>query len=514
MLGKHLKKVGWQWQFAYFRRFSMSNTCNKNADIVIVGAARTPIGSFNSSLSSLSATKLGAVAVQAAIERSGIPKDKIDEVFMGNVVQAAGGQAPARQAALFAGLPKSTICTTINKVCASGMKTVMLGAQSLICGHQNVIVAGGMESMSNVPFYMNRGETKYGGVFLSDGIVLDGLTDVYNKIHMGNCAENTAKKCNISRQAQDDYAISSYKRSEEAYASGAISEELVPVSVPQKKGKPDLVFSADEEYKRINYDKFRQLATVFQKENGTVTAGNASTINDGASACVLTTAENAAKLNVKPLARIIDFQDAATDPIDFPLAPAFAIPKLLERNNLSVNDISLWEINEAFSVVVLANIQKLNIDPSKVNIHGGAVSLGHPIGMSGNRIIVHLLYALKPGQKGVAAICNGGGGASSILIEKLNTPRISDVSLPRLKLYTKDPCPLCDVLKEELTPFSHRVTLEEVDIMASGNEQWKKLYGYEIPVLFLEGRFICKHKLNHTVLEENLNELEAEWQLQ
>lgn len=398
------------------RSFSSTNRMNK--EIVIIGAARTPIGSFGGSLSSLSATKLGSIAIQAAIERSGVPKENVTEVFMGNVCQAGAGQAPARQAALFAGLPVSTICTTINKVCASGMKSVMFGAQSLLCGHQDIVVAGGMESMSNVPYYMNRGETKYGGVFLADGIVADGLTDVYNKIHMGNCAENTAKICNISRQEQDDYAISSYKRSEQAFATGAISDELVSVSVPQKKGKPDIVVKADEEYKRINYDKFRQLSTVFQKD-GTVTAGNASTINDGAAACVLTTAETAAKLNIKPLARIVGFQDAATNPIDFPLAPAFAIPKLLEQCNVSVNDIALWEINEAFSVVVLANIKKLNIDPDKVNVHGGAVSLGHPIGMSGARIIVHLAYALKAGEKGVASICNGGGGASSILIEKL-----------------------------------------------------------------------------------------------
>lgn len=505
MSGKFLK------QYMSIRKFSMSNTRHKNSDVVIVGAARTPIGSFGGSLSSLPAARLGAIAIQGAIERSGISKDSVQEVFMGNVIQAAVGQAPARQAAIFAGLSKSTVCTTINKVCASGMKSVMLGAQSLLCGHQNVIVAGGMESMSNVPFYMNRGETKYGGVFLSDGIVLDGLTDVYNKIHMGNCAENTAKKVGISRQEQDDYAINSYKRSEAAYASGAISEELIPVSVPQKKGKPDIIFAADEEYKRINYDKFRQLSTVFQKENGTVTAGNASTINDGAAACVLMTADAAAKFNVKPLARIIGFQDAATEPIDFPLAPAFAIPKLLESNNLSVNDIALWEINEAFSVVVIANIKKLNLDSSKVNIHGGAVSLGHPIGMSGARIIVHLVYALKPGQKGVAAICNGGGGSSSILIEKLKTPKPVDARQPKLTLYTKYPCPLCDQLKSELKPFMHRCTIEEVDISQEKNIHWKKLYQYEIPVLFLESTFICKHKLNVNNLQRKLCEIEAEW---
>ncbi|XP_050420575.1 acetyl-CoA acetyltransferase, mitochondrial [Adelges cooleyi] len=388
-------------------------------DVFIVSVARTPIGSFGGSLKSLSATKLCAVAIQAAVERSGFSKDDIQEVFLGNVCQGGVGQAPARQATIFAGLPKSTICTTINKVCASGMKSIMLGSQSLLCGHQNIIVAGGMESMSNVPFYLARGDTKYGGVNLSDGIVFDGLTDVYNKIHMGSCAENTAKQCGITRDQQDEFAISSYKKSAEAWKQGAFSEEIVPVNVPQKKGKPDLIVSEDEEFKRVDFDKFKKLNTVFQRDNGTVTAGNASTINDGAAALVLTDEVTVAKTNVKPLARIVAFEDGATDPIDFPIAPAVAIPKLLSKSGLSINDIALWEINEAFSIVVLANILKLDIDPTKVNIHGGAVSLGHPIGMSGARIVIHLAKALKPGQKGVASICNGGGGASSILIERL-----------------------------------------------------------------------------------------------
>jgi len=388
-------------------------------DVVIVSAVRTPMGSFLGSLSSLSATKLGAVAIQAAIERAAIAKEQVKEVYMGNVCQASLGQAPARQATLFAGLPKSTICTTINKVCASGMKSVMLGAQALQCGHQDVVLSGGMESMSNVPFYMKRGETTYGGVKLEDGIVFDGLTDVYNKFHMGNCAENTAKKLGITRQQQDEYAISSYKRSAAAYEQNIFKDELVSVNVPQRKGKPDVVFTADEEYKRVNFEKFSKLATVFQKEYGTVTAGNSSTLNDGAAALILTTADNAQKLNLKPLARIVGFQDAATDPIDFPIAPALAIPTLLQNTGVNKNDIALWEVNEAFSVVAVANQMLLDIDPAKVNAHGGAVSLGHPIGMSGARIIVHLVHALKAGEKGVASICNGGGGASSILIEKL-----------------------------------------------------------------------------------------------
>lgn len=276
-----------------------------------------------------------------------------------------------------------------------------------------------MESMSNVPYYMKRGQTPYGGVTLVDGIVYDGLTDVYNKFHMGNCAENTAKKLQISRQDQDDYAISSYKRSANAYANNDFASELVNVSVPQRRGQPDLIFAADEEFKRVDFDKFGKLNTVFQKENGTVTAGNASTLNDGAAALILTTASAAEKLNLKPLARVVAFADGETDPIDFPIAPVIAVKKLLSTSGLNKQDVSLWEINEAFSVVVLANQKLLDIDPAKVNIHGGAVSLGHPVGMSGARLVVHLVHTLKAGQKGVASICNGGGGASSILIEKL-----------------------------------------------------------------------------------------------
>jgi acetyl-CoA C-acetyltransferase len=295
----------------------------------------------------------------------------------------------------------------------------MLGAQSIMLGHQSIVAAGGMESMSNVPFYLKRGVVPYGGANLVDGIVNDGLWDVYNKFHMGNCAENTAKKLGITRQEQDEYAIGSYQRSANAWAQKAFESEIVPVSIPQRKGKPDVVFSEDEEYTRVNFDKFGKLATVFQKENGTITAGNASTLNDGAGAMILMDAESVKRFNVKPLARIVGFQDAETDPIDFPIAPALAIPKLLEKNGVKKENVALWEINEAFSVVVLANIKQLGLDPKKVNVHGGAVSLGHPIGASGNRIITHLCHVLLPGQIGCAAICNGGGGASSILIEKL-----------------------------------------------------------------------------------------------
>ncbi|XP_070170202.1 acetyl-CoA acetyltransferase, mitochondrial [Polyergus mexicanus] len=402
----------------FISRRLYSSKVNLN-DVVIVSAVRTPMGSFLGSLSNVSATKLGAVAVQAAVERAGIAKEQIKEIYMGNVCQGFLGQAPARQAALFAGLPKSTICTTVNKVCASGMKSIMLASQSLQCGHQEIILAGGMESMSNVPYYLARGETPYGGMKLQDGIVFDGLTDVYNKCHMGNCAENTAKKLNITRQQQDEYAIGSYKRSAAAYENNVFKDELVPVSVPQKKRKPDIIFVEDEEYKKVNFEKFGNLNTVFQKENGTVTAGNASTLNDGAAALILTTSEVAQRLNLKPLAKVVAFQDAATDPIDFPIAPALAVPSLLQNAGVNKNDIALWEINEAFSVVAVANQKLLDIDPTKINVHGGAVSLGHPIGMSGARIVVHLVHALKAGEKGVASICNGGGGASSILIEKL-----------------------------------------------------------------------------------------------
>jgi len=276
-----------------------------------------------------------------------------------------------------------------------------------------------MESMSNVPYYMKRGQTPYGGVALVDGIVFDGLTDVYNKFHMGNCAENTAKKLGITRQQQDDYAISSYKRSEAAHAANVFASEVVPVPVPQRRGQPDKVFEKDEEYKRVDFGKFNKLATVFQRENGTVTAGNASTLNDGASALIVTTADAAKRLNAKPLARIVDFRDAEIDPIDFPIAPVGAIKELLQRTGVKKEDVAMWEINEAFSVVAVACTQLLDIDPAKVNIHGGAVSLGHPIGMSGARLVTHLVHALKPGQKGVAAICNGGGGASSIMVERL-----------------------------------------------------------------------------------------------
>ncbi|XP_022601586.1 acetyl-CoA acetyltransferase, mitochondrial [Seriola dumerili] len=387
-------------------------------DVVIVSAVRTPMGSFRGSLAAVPATKLGSIAIKGAIDKAGIAPEEVKEVYMGNVLQAGEGQAPTRQALLGAGLTLGTPATTINKVCASGMKSIMMAAQSLMCGHQDVMVAGGMESMSNVPYVMARETPAYGGVRMEDLIVKDGLTDVYNKFHMGNCAENTAKNCKITREEQDAYAIGSYSRSKAAYESGVLAKEIVPVSIPQR-GKPDVVVSEDEEWRRVDFSKVPKLKAVFQRENGTVTAANASTLNDGAAALVLMTADAAKRHNVTPLARIVSFADAAVAPIDFPIAPAYAVPKVLEAAGLKKEDISMWEINEAFSVVVLANIKMLDIDAAKVNVNGGAVSLGHPIGMSGARIVGHMVHNLKSGQYGLAGICNGGGGASSILIQKL-----------------------------------------------------------------------------------------------
>jgi len=389
------------------------------SEVVVVSAARTPMGSFRSGLAGLSAPQLGALAVKAAVERAGVAPGAVQEVYMGHVLQAGCGQAPARQAALFAGLDKGTPCTTVNKVCASGMKAIMQASQALMVGSQQLMVAGGMESMSNVPYAMARGDSPYGGVKLQDGIVADGLTDVYNKFHMGNCGEHTAKTLGITRQQQDEYALGSYAKAAAAWQAGVFDAEVVPVTLKGKRGKPDTVVATDEEFTKVNPDKFSKLATVFQREGGTVTAGNASTLNDGAAACVLATAEEAERLGLAPLARVVGFADAATDPIDFPVAPALALPKLLEATGVSLEDVARFEVNEAFSVVALANMQLSGLDPAKLNVNGGAVSLGHPIGMSGARLVVHLCHTLKPGQKGVASICNGGGGASAIMLERL-----------------------------------------------------------------------------------------------
>ncbi|SPC68040.1 probable acetoacetyl-CoA thiolase [Ustilago sp. UG-2017b] len=404
------------YQTAVARLSQTARVMSQINDVFILSAARTPVGSFNGVLKKATAPELGVVAVKAAIERAGLKPDQIEEVYMGNVLQGNVGQAPARQVALKAGCPDTTEATTINKVCASGMKAISLAAQNIALGQRGVMVAGGMESMSNAPYYLPRGNT-YGHVQATDAIVKDGLHDVYNQVAMGNCAENTAKKLSITREQQDNFAIESYRRSAEAWKANAFANEIAPVTISDKKG--DVVISEDEEYKNVKLEKIPTLRPVFDK-NGTITAANASTLNDGASAVVLASEAEVQKLGVKPLAKIVAFADAACAPIDFPIAPAYAIPKALERAGLTKDDISLFEINEAFSAVALANNQMLGLDASKVNVLGGGVSLGHPIGSSGARIVVTLAHALKPGQYGCAGVCNGGGGASAIIIKREN----------------------------------------------------------------------------------------------
>ena len=388
-------------------------------EVVIVSAVRTPMGSFGGAFSSVSATQLGSVAIKGAVEKAGINPNEIDEVYMGNVLQANLGQAPCRQAAIGAGLNQDIPCTTINKVCSSGMKSIMLAAQSIMCGDNEVVVAGGMENMSSVPHYFAKGRNgqKLGDMKLIDGLVKDGLTDVYNKVHMGNCAELCAKEMNFSREQQDAFAVESYNRSTKAWAEGKFSDEVVPVNVAQRRGD-DLIISEDEEYKNVKMDKIPNLRPVFDKE-GTVTAANASTLNDGAAALILMSAEKSKALSIQPLAKIKSYADAAHQPEWFTTAPAKALPIALEKANISAGDVDFFELNEAFSVVGLANIEKLGLDTSKVNVNGGAVSLGHPLGCSGARIIVTLLHVLKQNQAkvGAAGICNGGGGASAMVVE-------------------------------------------------------------------------------------------------
>lgn len=389
-------------------------------EVYIVSAKRTPIGSFGGSLSSVSATQLGATAIKGAIDAAGIAKDLITEVFMGNVLQANLGQAPARQAAIFAGLNQSTLCTTVNKVCASGMKAISLGVQSILVGDNDVVVAGGMENMSSVPHYYNaRNATKLGDVKMVDGMVKDGLTDVYNKVHMGNCAEICAKENNITREDQDNFAIASYKRAAEAWKAGKFDNEIVPVEVPQRKGDA-IIIKEDEEYKNVKLEKIPNLRPVFDSA-GTVTAANASTLNDGASALVLASKEAVEKHGLKPIAKIIAYADGAQAPEWFTTAPTVAVNNALTKANLKTSDIDFWELNQAFSVVGLANTQKLGLDASKVDVNGGAVALGHPLGNSGARIIVTLINVLKQnnGKLGAAGICNGGGGASAMIIENI-----------------------------------------------------------------------------------------------
>lgn len=391
-------------------------------EVYIVSAVRTPIGSFGGSFSSLTAIQLGATAVKGAMDRIGLDPKAIQEVYMGNVISAGLGQAPATQVAVAAGLGYEIPCTQVNKVCASGMKAIMVGAQSIMLGQNDVVVAGGMESMSNVPFYLPKARFgyKFGNGELVDGLSFDGLNDIYNHCAMGVCSDNTAKEMNISREAQDEYAINSYKRAAAAWAASKFKDEVVPVEIKGRKGDVTLM-AEDEEYKNVFFDKIPSLRPAFGKE-GTATAANASTLNDGAAAVILMSKEKAAELGLKPIAKILGFADAAQDPMWFTTAPSLAIPKAMKMAGVDKKDVGYYEINEAFSAVALANNKNLELDVEKVNVNGGAVALGHPLGASGARITVTLANVLKQNKSsiGVAGICNGGGGASAIVIENLS----------------------------------------------------------------------------------------------
>jgi len=389
-------------------------------EVVIVSVARTPIGSFLGSLSSVPAPKLGAIAIKGALNKINLDPNLVDEVLMGNVVSAGLGQAPARQAAIFAGIPNTVPCTTINKVCASGMKAIMIASQAIKAGDAEIIVAGGMESMSNIPHYLaGRKATKLGNLNIADGLLVDGLTDVYDQKHMGTCGDLCATEYNFTREDQDNFAIESYTRSANAWSNGNFANEVVPVEIPQRKGEP-IIFSEDEEYKNVKMDKIPNLRPVFSKE-GTITAANASTLNDGAAALVLMSADKAKELNLKPIAKIKGYGDAAQEPKWFTTAPAKALPKALYNAGISQDNVDYFEFNEAFSVVGLANTKILGLNPDKVNVNGGAVSLRHPLGMSGARIVISLTSVLEQNNAkiGAAAICNGGGGASAIIIERM-----------------------------------------------------------------------------------------------
>lgn len=390
-------------------------------EVVIVSAVRTPIGSFLGGLLSIPAVKLGSIAIKGAMDKINLDPTLVQEVFMGNVLQAGEGQAPARQAALGAGIPNTVPCTTVNKVCASGMKAVMFGAQAIKCGDADIVVAGGMESMSQTPFYSPtaRVGNKFGNTQLIDGIFNDGLQDAYNKEAMGVSGDKTATKHNISRKEQDAFAIESYTRSANAWKNGKFNDEIIPVEIPQRKGEP-ILFSEDEEYKNVNFAKVPELKPAFSKD-GTVTAANASTLNDGASALILMSREKADELGIQPIAKIISYGDAAQEPEWFTTAPAKAVPVALAKAQLKASDIDYWEFNEAFSVVGIVNSKILGLDSSKVNVNGGAVSLGHPLGNSGSRILVTLINVLKQneGKYGGAGICNGGGGASAMILENV-----------------------------------------------------------------------------------------------
>jgi acetyl-CoA C-acetyltransferase len=391
-------------------------------EVYIISAVRTPIGSFGGSLKSLSATQLGAAAIKGAVSKAGIQAQQVQDVLMGCVIQANLGQAPARQAAKFAGLPNEVNCTTVNKVCASGMKAIAQAAQSILLGDASIVVAGGMESMSNIPFYADsvRWGNKYGNTSLIDGLAKDGLTDVYDGKAMGLAGELCARECGITREEQDAFAISSYKRSQTAWEKGLFAEEVVPVEIPQRKGEP-VIFSKDEEPYNVKFDKIAGLAPAFDK-NGSVTAANASTLNDGAAALVLMSKEKADALGLKPIAKILSYADAEQAPEWFTTTPSIAVPNAVAKAGLQMSDIEYWELNEAFAVVGIENSRRMKLDPAKVNVHGGAVSIGHPLGASGARIIVTLINVLKANKAryGAAGICNGGGGASAMVIENMN----------------------------------------------------------------------------------------------
>lgn len=390
-------------------------------EVVIVSAVRTPIGSFLGSLSNIPATKLGAIAIKGALDKINLDGNLVDEVFMGNVVQAGNGQAPAKQAAIFAGLPDSIPCTTVNKVCASGMKSIAFAAQAIQCGDADIVVAGGMENMSMIPHYMQaRKGQKFGDLKIEDGLLKDGLVNVYDGKHMGTCGDACAVAYNFSREDQDNFAITSYNRSAKAWKEGKFNDEIIPVEIPQRKGDP-IIFAEDEEFKNVKKDKIPGLRPAFSKD-GTVTAANASTLNDGAAALIIMSKDKAKELNLSPLAIISGYADASEAPEWFTVAPAKALPKAIAKANIKIENVDFFELNEAFSVVGLANIKLLNLDSEKVNVNGGAVSLGHPLGCSGARIIVTLINVLKQNNAkiGAAGICNGGGGASAMVIENVN----------------------------------------------------------------------------------------------
>ncbi|AUC22467.1 acetyl-CoA acetyltransferase [Polaribacter sejongensis] len=390
-------------------------------EVVIVSVARTPIGSFMGSLSTIPAPKLGAIAIKGALEKINLNPNLVEEVFMGNVVSAGLGQAPARQAAIFAGIPNTVPCTTVNKVCASGMKSIMLAAQTIALGDADIVVAGGMENMSAIPHYQHaRKGTKFGAITMEDGLQKDGLVDAYDNVAMGVCADTCASEYGFSREDQDAFAVQSYNRSAKAWSDGKYADEIVSVEIPQRRGEP-ILFSEDEEYSNVRMDKIPTLRAAFTKD-GTVTAANASTINDGGAALVLMSADKAKELNITPLAKILSYADAAHEPEWFTTAPAKALPKALAKANISINDVDYFELNEAFSIVGLANMKILGITDDKVNVNGGAVSLGHPLGVSGARIVIALTSILKQNNAkiGAAAICNGGGGASAFVIERIS----------------------------------------------------------------------------------------------